>query len=92
MRPAIVLLFVVLAGLQVRLWVGLGSLHDVKELQAAIAVQQTEVERLHMRNDLLRAEVDDLRNNLESIEERARYELGLIRRGETFFLIPEESS
>lgn len=92
MRPAIVLLSIVLVGLQVRLWVGLGSKHDVKELEAAIAVQNTELQRLQMRNDLLRAEVHDLRNNLESIEERARYELGLIRHGETFFLIPEEPS
>ncbi len=92
MRPAILLLFVVLAGLQVRLWVGLGSLHEVKELEAAISVQNTELQRLQVRNDLLRAEVHDLRNNLESIEERARYELGLVRRGETFFLIPEEPS
>ena len=92
MRPAILLLALVLVGLQVRLWVGLGSLHDVRELEASITVQKTEVERLHLRNDLLRAEVDDLRDNLESIEERARYELGLIRRGETFFLIPDEPS
>ncbi len=90
MRPAIVLLGIVLVGLQVRLWVGLGSLHEVRELESAIEVQRTEVDRLHMRNDLLRAEVDDLRSNLESIEERARYELGLIRHGETFFLIPDE--
>lgn len=92
MRAAILLLALALVWLQVRLWVGIGSLHEVKELEVQIAAQRVENDRLRMRNDLLRAEVHDLRNNLESIEERARYELGLIRRGETFFLIRGESS
>lgn len=90
MRAAILLLVLVLTGLQVRLWVGVGSLHEIRQLEQQIGAQSAENEQLRVRNDLLRAEVRDLRNNLDAIEERARHELGLIRQGETFFLILPE--
>ncbi len=92
MRAAILLLAVTLIGLQVRLWVGMGSMHEIKELEGQISVQTAENDHLRVRNELLRAEVQDLRSNLDSIEERARNELGLIRRGETFFLMVDEAS
>lgn len=85
------LIFVVLLSLQVRLWLGDGSLEDVVALKRQLATQRAEVADLRERNATLQAEVDDLKGGLAAIEARARSELGLIRKGETYFqLIPPE--
>jgi cell division protein FtsB len=85
------LVFVVLLGLQVRLWLGDGSLEDVVALKRQLATQRAEVADLRERNATLQAEVDDLKGGLAAIEARARSELGLIREGETYFqLLPPE--
>lgn len=79
-----------LVGLQFRLWIGDGSLAEVWTLNKAVMAQQAENERLSARNDALAAEVEDLRQGKTAIEERARTELGMIARGETFFqIIPQ---
>lgn len=80
-------LVVLLLLLQVRLLVGEGSLAEVRRIKQQIAVQEEENRMLHARNELLRAEVIDLKTNLHAVEERARTELGMIRKGETFFLL-----
>ena len=84
-------LLLVLLGLQYRLWVGEGSLAEVASLKRQLAEQRDELTALHERNATLQAEVDDLKKGLAAIEARARSELGLIRRGETYFqlLTPE---
>ncbi len=87
MKTCYALLSLLLIALQVRLWAGEGSLAEVHQLERQIALQEAENERLLVRNTLLRAEVEDLRGSVGSIEERARAELGMIRRGETFFLL-----
>lgn len=81
---ALVFLFVLL---QFKLWFGEGSLRDVWTLDNAIAAQATENRQLKDRNQMLAAEVDDLKQGLEAIEERARYELGMIKEGETFYQV-----
>jgi cell division protein FtsB len=78
-------LMLVLIGLQYRLWVGEGSLAEVASLKRQLAQQRAELRDLHERNATLQAEVDDLKQGLAAIEARARSELGLIRRGETYF-------
>lgn len=75
--------------LQIRLWVGEGSLAEVRRIEQQIALQQEENQVLYARNELLRAEVIDLKSNLYAVEERARTELGMIREGETFFLLTQ---
>ncbi len=90
MRWLLTLLLLLLAGLQYRLWFGEGNLPSVWQLQQTISQQQLEITKLKARNQALIAEVDDLKQGLSAIEERARSELGMIRRGETFFLLPEE--
>lgn len=90
MKLVLAILLVVLALLQVRLWVGPGSISDIARLENAIDAQYDENASLEARNAALMDEVSDLRNGLDSIEERARNELGLIRRGETFYLIVDE--
>jgi cell division protein FtsB len=80
------LLFVLL---QYRLWVGEGSLAEVNNLRHEIEHQRTELERLRARNRALQAEVDDLREGMEAIEERARNELGMVKPGEVFYQVVE---
>lgn len=77
--------------LQVRLWSGEGSITHIWALQDAIEEQSFENDRLKDRNQVLDAEVQDLKSGLESIEERARSELGMIKKGETFYLLVEDS-
>ena len=83
------LLATLLAGLQYRLWFGDGSVAEVVNLRAAIEAQQEENERLYARNRELEAEVFDLKTGLESIEHRARRDLGMTRKDETFYQIVE---
>ncbi|MFC1685178.1 cell division protein FtsB [Pseudomonadota bacterium] len=89
MRFIIGILLVLLLLLQYRLWVGEGSLAEVSNLQREIAAQQQELAKLHQRNRALQAEVQDLKQGLEAIEERARSELGMIKEGETFYQVIE---
>ena len=84
-------LFLVAAilGLQYRLWLGDGSIAEILSLRAAIEAQHEENGRLYARNRELEAEVIDLKTGLESIEYRARRDLGMTRRDETFYQIVE---
>jgi cell division protein FtsB len=81
-----VLLFLLL-WLQYRLWVGEGSLAEVQALRGEIAAQREEIAQMRARNEALQAEVQDLREGLDALEERARSELGMIKDGEVFLQI-----
>ncbi|MBF7729720.1 cell division protein FtsB [Pseudomonas sp. N040] len=78
-------LILLLAGLQYRLWVGDGSLAEVAELKRQIAAQQGENRNLLERNRILEAEVLELKKGMETVEERARHELGMVKEGETLY-------
>jgi cell division protein FtsB len=82
-------LLLVLLALQCRLWVGDGSFSDVEVLREEIAARKTELEQLRSRNQILEAEVRDLRVGLDALEERARSELGMIKQGEMFLQVIE---
>lgn len=75
--------------LQIRLWVGEGSLAEVTTLRHEISAQKTEIDRLKQRNAALQAEVTSLKKDLDAVEERARSDLGMIKEGEVFYQIPE---
>ncbi|MDQ2694758.1 MAG: septum formation initiator family protein [Pseudomonadota bacterium] len=78
----------ILLFLNVLLWKSDGhGLRQVRQLQAAVEAQRQENAALAERNNALAAEVRDLKEGLEAIEERARVELGMIRNGETFFRV-----
>jgi len=81
------ILIVVILMLQARLWLGDGSITHRWQLQEEIDEQAFENRRLKDRNLVLEAEVIDLKSGLESIEERARNELGMIKKSETFYLL-----
>jgi cell division protein FtsB len=89
MKLLIAGLMLLLVLLQLKLWVGEGGMRDVWRLQDDIAEQAAENQHLQERNQALAAEVNDLKEGLEAIEERARRELGMIKEGETFFQVVE---
>ncbi len=94
MRILLVILLTLLVVLQYRLWVGEGSLAEVRTLQAQVERRHEQNAALRARNEALRAEVEDLKSGLAAIEERARSELGMIRDGEHFYQVvdPPESA
>ncbi|MDX1367312.1 cell division protein FtsB [Pseudomonas sp.] len=85
----LVVLILLLVGLQYRLWVGDGSLAQVTGLKQQIADQQGENQRLLERNRILEAEVMELKQGMETVEERARHELGMVKEGETLYQLTE---
>lgn len=85
------LLFLLLAALQYRLWFGKHSVPDYLHMRTELEEQLLHNQNLQQRNSLLMADIQDLKIGLESIEERARHELGLIKPGETFYrILPSE--
>ena len=85
MRVVIALLVLVTLYLQYQLWFERGGIPEVRKLEQALAEQRAEIQRLRDRNQALAAEVVDLKQGLEAIEERARSEMGMIKEGEVFF-------
>jgi len=79
-------LMLMLVGLQYRLWVGPGSMADVKRLQAEVSEQQQINDEKIQRNQNLVNEVIELKQGAVTAEQFAREELGMIKKGETFYL------
>ena len=92
MRILILVLLLLLGWFQYRLWVGEGSLAEVTALRREILAQGEEMEKLRTRNRRLQAEVEDLRQGRDALEERARSELGMIKEGEIFLQLIEPQS
>lgn len=89
MKKLVIVLLLLLGYLQYRLWFGDGSLQEVWQLHREVEAQREENLRLRERNDALDAEVLDLQQGLDAIEERAREDLGMVKEGETFYQIVE---
>lgn len=85
MRVLTLVAIAIVLMLQYRIWFGQNGLQDLRELRQEVARQAQANESLQQRNQLLAADIDDLRTALEAVEERARNELGLVRPDETFF-------
>src|SRR5438094_6054629 len=77
----------VVALLQYRVWVSDNGVHEVDRLQRAVATQGSSNEQLAERNRQLAAEVRDLKTGMDALEERARSDLGMIARNETFYQV-----
>lgn len=84
------LLIVLLLALQYQLWVSDDGLPELQRLQQRMEQQKRENRTLTERNQVLAAEVRDLKSGLDALEERARSDLGMIKPGETFFQIIED--
>lgn len=91
MRSLLLILSVLLLALQYRLWFGKYSISEYWALNQQLEQQVISLAKLKHRNKLLYADIDDLRLGMEAVEERARNELGMIKQGETFFRIVDES-
>ena len=76
--------------LQYDLWIGEGSLRTAWLLQEDIKTQKKENKKISQRNESLVAEVKDLKKGDAAIEERARNELGMIKKGETYIQVVTE--
>ncbi|CAM2999133.1 MULTISPECIES: cell division protein FtsB [Vibrio] len=92
MRVLAVTLTLLLGFLQYSLWQGKNGISDYHAVAAEIEVQEQVNTNLHQRNQEMFAEIDDLRQGLDAIEERARHELGMVKSGETFYRITGEDN
>ena len=92
MKIIIVILLVLLVMLQYQVWRGEGGIPEVVKLENETAAAQQNVEQLQERNKALEAEVLDLKTGLEAIEERARNDLGMIRKDETYYQVIDNTS
>jgi len=89
MRLATLVLLAVLAVLQYTLWLGKGGWLRIWSLERDIAAQAERQRSLQEANAIGHADVEDLRSGLEAVEERARREIGMVRKDETFFQYPQ---
>jgi cell division protein FtsB len=76
---------------QFPLWLGKGGWLRVWEVDQQLDAQRVRSGQLQVRNQALDAEVRDLKQGLDALEERARYELGMIKSDEVFFQIVEKN-
>lgn len=85
--------FIALAiGIQFPLWLGKGGWVKVWQLREQLEAKQADNAKLAQRNAAMAAEVRDLKHGLEAIEERARAELGMIKKNEVFIqVVPQRS-
>ena len=83
--PAILVLLLVLFHAQ--LWMGRGSVPSVREMQQRLDEQLAKNAQAQLANDQLAAEVKDLQEGLEMVEEKARSELGMVKPNEIFVQI-----
>lgn len=90
MKFVSIALAVLIALLQYPMWLGKGSWLRVWEVDQQLKAQRDTNRKLALRNEALDAEVRDLKQGLDAIEERARSELGMIKRDEIFFQLPDE--
>ncbi|WP_300454324.1 cell division protein FtsB [Accumulibacter sp.] len=90
MRWLAVTLLVLIALLQHPLWLGKGGWLRVWDVDRQLRQQQEANKQLEKRNAGLDAEVRDLKQGYDAIEERARFELGMVRQDEVFVQIPDQ--
>ena len=93
MRLLTLLFITLIILIQYPLWFGRGGWMNVFDLQKKYQAQRAVNLELERENDALRAEVNDLKRGTDAIEERARDELGMIKKGEVFFevITPNET-
>ena len=89
MRLLTLVLIVLIVAIQTPLWFGKGGWLRVWELDRQLQAQREQNEKLRARNAALDAEVRDLKQGYDAIEERARSELGMIKQDEVFFQVVE---
>jgi cell division protein FtsB len=84
------ILAALIVAIQYPLWLGKGGWMRVWDVDRQLDAQHVKNERLELRNGALAAEVKDLKQGSDAIEERARYELGMVKSDEIFFQLPSK--
>lgn len=92
MKTWIVLLLVLLAGLQCDLWFSSGGISSVLHMKESMNAQMLKNQALMERNHLLEIQVNELKNGQDTLEDKARSDLGMIAREEEFYQIIESES
>lgn len=92
MRLIAVSFVILLALIQYPLWLGKGGWLRVWEFERQVAQAQSQNEKLKERNAKLESEVADLKTGTDSVEERARFELGMIKKDEIFVQILDKNA
>ena len=88
LRPIHMILIALLVVLQAQLWFGRGSLPDVMRLRQQLKEQKQHNQAAQLANERLGAELNDLKDGLDMVEERARAEIGMVKPNEIFVQIP----
>jgi len=86
-KPLALVLAGLLLALQYPLWIGKGSWMRVWELDRSLAQQRLANAKLKARNEAIDADVKDLKQGMEALEERARLELGMVKKDEVFYQV-----
>ena len=89
MRSFWFILVLVFLGLQYKLWLGDGNIHQWSDLEQKNIAQQQTNEKLRARNQALTAEIEDLRHGHEALEEKARNDLGMVKVDEKYYYLVE---
>lgn len=89
MRTIVVFLIIALIGLQYKLWVGDGSVAQWLHLEKKVTGQEDENKQLVARNHALEADIEELKSGDQALEEQARFELGMVKNGETYYQFVE---
>jgi cell division protein FtsB len=87
MRLVTIALLVLIGWVQAELWFGKAGVHHVAGMRAELAALRAGNETASQRNDQLQAEVSDLKEGLEMVEEKARSELGMIKPDELLVVL-----
>jgi cell division protein FtsB len=87
MRFISVVLASLLVLIQYPLWLGKGGWLRVWDMEHQVDVAHAKLQELKTRNAKLESEVNDLKDGTDAVEERARYELGMLKKGEIFIQI-----
>lgn len=82
-------LCIVLAVLQYKFWFGSDSILKVRALKRSVHAQELELSKLQLRNQQLIAKIESIRGSPAAVEEQARYELGMVKQGETYYQVVE---
>lgn len=91
MRTLWIILIFALFGLQYKLWLGDGNVHEWMALAQKNIAQQDINDKLKQRNQVLNAEIAELKSGDQALEEKARHDLGMIKPDETYYNLVDES-
>ena len=89
MKTIVIFLLLALLALQYKLWVGEGSLAQWMRLEKKLETQDDNNKQLIARNHALEADIAELKSGDQALEEQARFELGMVKNGETFYQFVE---